>query len=853
MALVWLFVAAAVLLHAWAMRDYLTIVGSLGLRGAPEAATPLKQPFPAFAADAQTWVRHALSLLEGNGPQLRWTTIDNAPFGREVHWNSAWGWVIASAGLLDHWLTGRPLPQAVEQVAVWVPSLALLVLTIVVSAWVARRAGGLAGLIVGIAMVGHPRIYEGFFPAYVDHHGLLTVAVVGLCLGATLMGAGWWQSDQPAVSVLPRSREGVRAAAVASALFGAFGMWVSAASVIAPIAIVAASGFAALLVQGRRALQAGAQFDADAWRLWGRVGAAGSIFFYLVEYFPRHMGIRMEANHPFYALAWWGGAEIMAEIGKRVLGPKSARFSGLKPLLLPALAVCVAPATILIGGSRVFVVSDAFLSRLHYDHIQEFLPLWRSIQGSGWTTFFSVVGAENIPLLAGIGLLIARGTRVPVTIWFGCIAGILFTTMAWMQSRWLLNSSGIQVCLTLVMLAYFCREMRPRTRWLVGVAAAGLIFAPHVYIRVVGGWGDVKARRVSPKDAQGALWRDVALALRRSQPSGDITLLTSPNSSTAVGYFGRFKTVGTLYWENVNGLKSAAAMLAARSQDEAAALIKANKVTHVAIISEEHFIDSYYKLLHPGATNEEARKSFGLQLLLDKVVPTWLQMIPYRLPDDLAALKVNVMLFKVAFEQTPADALYSIALAKVEMGDVAMAEKDFDTLIQQTPVSYQPWLRKGELLFARQDWDGALEALRSGIVRAPANERMGLYANVASSFFRQGQHAHAAQLYEAALKEAFVPEIAAYLAFLRAASKDDQVRDGARAVELAERAVAADPTSPTFLNSLAAAQAEIGQFSKATETARRAAANAKIQNNAHALSVSEQRIQAYIANRPWRE
>ena len=71
------------------------IAGQLGMRGAAPAATPLTQAYPAFAADAQVWVRHALSLIEGDKLQLRYTTIDNAPKGREVHWNSAWAWAIA--------------------------------------------------------------------------------------------------------------------------------------------------------------------------------------------------------------------------------------------------------------------------------------------------------------------------------------------------------------------------------------------------------------------------------------------------------------------------------------------------------------------------------------------------------------------------------------------------------------------------------------------------------------------------------------------------------------------------------------------------------------------------------------
>ena len=103
---VWLVLGCLIAWHALCLREYLGIAGSLGLRGAAEPTTPMKAIYPGFAADAQTWVRHALALLDGNDVRLRWTTIDNAPFGREVHWNSAWAWAIAGAGKLDHAITG---------------------------------------------------------------------------------------------------------------------------------------------------------------------------------------------------------------------------------------------------------------------------------------------------------------------------------------------------------------------------------------------------------------------------------------------------------------------------------------------------------------------------------------------------------------------------------------------------------------------------------------------------------------------------------------------------------------------------------------------------------------------------
>jgi len=175
----------------------------------------------------------------------------------------------------------------------------------------------------------------------------------------------------------------------------------------------------------------------------------------------------------------------------------------------------------------------------------------------------------------------------------------------------------------------------------------GVVFVPGAVQRFRGAANDVALRRVTPRDAANALSRDIAAALRASQPQGDIVLLASPNASTAIGYYGRIKTLGTLYWENSDGLKSAAKIFSASNEAEAAALIREHRITHIAIVAEENFIREYYRLLHPEAPETEIRQCFGLRLLLDQAVPLWLQTLPYQVPDDLKALNPSVMLFKV--------------------------------------------------------------------------------------------------------------------------------------------------------------------------------------------------------------
>ncbi len=850
----WALVAWTLYAQAFIVRDYLSIVGQLGLRGAPEASTPLKQPYPAFAADAQTWVRHALSLAEGSDLRLRYTQIDNAPDGREVHWNSAWAWTIVGAGKVHSLFTGSPLPTSIEKATVWLNPTALLVLIIVFSSWATRRAGVIAGVIIAAAMVCSGRIFEGFFPGYVDHHGLLTVAVFGMMLGAVFMGGGWWRPAIPGKSsILPESSQSARSGAVFSAICGACGLWVSAASVIPPIALVGLSGLLAILLQGRSALSQGNHFDGQCWRIWGRVGSALSIVAYLLEYFPQHLGMRLEANHPFHALAWLGGGELIAEVGERWLDrTKGFRTSPAK-LIWPLLAVAVTPTTIVIFGARFFSVIDPFLAKLHSDYIQEFLPIWQTMRGFDLKTTLQIGLLDNIPLIAGIGMLTYSRRDTPILLWFSTIAVLLFTALAWWQSRWLLNASGIQVCLILVLVATWTWNATPRGRWIVALLVMGTLFIPTCVNRITAGNADVKARRVSPKDASMALARDIATAIRASQPQGEITVLSSPNSSTSIGYYGRFKTIGTLYWENNVGLKTAAAIFGARDENEAATLIRAHGITHIALLSEENFIREYFQLTHPQATIEDFKRCFGYKLFFERVVPQWLEMLPYRVPDDLVQLKNTVMLFKVNFKQNLAEALYNVAMAQINNGFVEEGDRTLDLLTQKVPQLYQPWLRKGELLLARHSWDLAAEDLLKGISLAPAAERPSLYVSSAGSFYNQQQHAIAIRIYRAALADTPTAEETCYLAWVLATSRDDAVRNGKEALQLAQEAIKSDPNSPVFLNALAGALAENGRYPEAVTAADQALQNARLRGSAPAvLQTFAQRLETLKAGKPLR-
>jgi hypothetical protein len=225
---VWLFVAALAGWHTSAMRDYVALLDQVN-RPAYEHAAPLERPLPGSFADAQAWVRYALALQETGRWQLRFTDMDNAPKGREMHWSSLFAQLVATAGRIQEKLTGEPQPRATEHALMWFNLPLLLGCVVLFSGWAAARLGAGAGVLVALFMVGHLSFYDGFMPNFADQHGRLTASGLGLALGVMLMGAGWWRASGDEPKLLPISLGAARRAAISSAVSGAFGTWISAA------------------------------------------------------------------------------------------------------------------------------------------------------------------------------------------------------------------------------------------------------------------------------------------------------------------------------------------------------------------------------------------------------------------------------------------------------------------------------------------------------------------------------------------------------------------------------------------------------------------------------------------------
>lgn len=811
----WGLAAVLAVCHVQASLQYRDLMDRAAER-VPPLSTPMRHIVPTNYADAQTWVRYALTSEPGAPARVRYTHDDNAPEGREVHWNSAFAQLIADAGELRAAFTGEPRALATERMLPWFNLPLLLVVVVGFSAWTGRRAGAGGGALIALGLIGTEWFYAGFAPLYVDHHGVLAAASLGVVLGALFMGGGWWRTPTTAADgLLPVSRAAARGAAVFSALCGAGGLWFSAASTIPTIALTGAAGLITVWTAGRAMRREGAEFDPALWRLWGRVGAVASVVFYLWEYAPAHLGLRLEVNHPLFALAWLGGSELIAWLAERFLTTTGSPRPPLWRLLGALIAVGVAPLTILVGGARVFVVSDPFVSEVP-KMVSEGMSLIAIKRALGWPAFFQFINWNVVPLFLLPVLFFRRGVRDKGLLVFVAIVALGFVVLVLAQVRWSHGASGPLLCLLLVVVAAVLQGRGAWLRWGAVVAIGAVGFAPATISRIRNERARVALRLVDPADLQQLLYRDAAAAIRASQPAGDIVLLSSPNASVGMGYYGGFKTLGTLYWENYAGLRAAAEIFCTPSPERARELIQQHGITHLAMISEENFLAQYFSLLRPKASSGEFEQTFGSQLLHEQKLPRWLRPISYRAPADVAIPGLRVLLLQVVPEQSEVDALWNLALAQLAAGDLARAGQNFEAAIR----------------------------------RAPEDQRAAFCQTAGNLCYASGAPTLTVRFYRTALTAGENPVLAGNLAWVLATSTDAGARNGAEALALAQRLPAGDAAA---LSALAAAFAETGRFPEAEAAALRAYELVKATDPQGAESVYAPRVKAYRARKPWRQ
>jgi protein O-mannosyl-transferase len=191
------------------------------------------------------------------------------------------------------------------------------------------------------------------------------------------------------------------------------------------------------------------------------------------------------------------------------------------------------------------------------------------------------------------------------------------------------------------------------------------------------------------------------------------------------------------------------------------------------------------------------------------------------------------------------------ALARQHLWDKAIDH--LQEAVRLRPDYADAYFNLGSVLFQQGRIDQAIAQWQKALAIRPTDAEA--HRSVASALRKQGNVKEAIAEYEQALN--VVPEDSVALnnlAWILATSSDASMRDGARAVTLAVKAVQAPGgRDPNLLRTLAAARAEAGQFAEAVATAETAKALASTQDKPELTSRLEEEITLYRARIALRE
>lgn len=546
--------------------------------------------------DGYQWIMIAQRVASEGKWRVREVDYDNFPAGREFHWSHLFVWWLVAMGRITAAITGLPLGAAIESAAVWAPLPLHALFLAGIPLAIRKSFGWLAAALLTLGMATVYTFASLFSVGMPDHHGLVAASLLCCALFIALGGVGRISSpsDQGAQdradTDLPRAPN-ARIWFISSGIAGAIGMWISSATTI-PVFVGLGFGILASVFCTRADTGENLRYEPALWRVWGWSAALASLFFYLLEYAPNHFGWRLEVNHPLYSLALAGAGELLFRITRWRFAHLTVACGAIEWASLAAAAIAlVLPAALIIGlGTAVFVVKDPFLWALHSNYILELKPLlpWLHSQSPAARMLF----LNPLWLLVFAVLHLVFSRKVPArwkaALLVPAVAACFITLLGFAQNRWISIADTLWLATLAVVAGCVTRALdRPQfPQWQTTLAACfvAVMVLPMSQLVIRGVRGVGKPPVMAGDELQAIFARDIAYQLRMLGGQDIPVVASAPTTTIWMMYFGGMRGLGTLYWENSEGLKAAARLYSARDEKEAMRLIQQHKVSHIVIL-----------------------------------------------------------------------------------------------------------------------------------------------------------------------------------------------------------------------------------------------------------------------------
>lgn len=588
--------------------------------------------------DAYYWISYAEQMVSEGTWRIRHTDIDNAPYGREVHWSQSFSWLLSGAGKIRSLITGDTWVHSVPRAAMWVNPFLFAIFLSGLFCLLEKRLGFLPALIAVAWLISHGDVWWGFHPYRPDHQSLHLIfsllSVVLLALG----GLGWTReqplSQKKTFSWLnplePPSEKLARRYFIASGIAGGMGLWIGATVEIVSLALVILSGLAfASLFPRHLDKKKDRLLQPRLWRLWGISGALTSLAFYGLEYFPNHISMRLEVNHPIYALVWVAMSECLVLMFTARSEGRSMSSIEWKKIALWGGLTLILPAVLYFGGSAVHALRDPQLVRL-YNFVLELKSYSESTNNPLILDFF-----ENhllLPLFVPIAVAILCFSRLNDFERFALLMGLTVTAgcmfLAFLQQRWFCFYAEFNIWL-MVLTFVLASTILKKDLWslISPIIAFVLMVLPlfllgHEYGKLL----ELKrGSTLIQQVAQPILIKRFSLELSQLPREQDAVILADPGLAPPLYYFGRLHSVFSFYWENTEGVHAAVQFLDATDPEISKKIARERRISHVAI-PFRCVISSAIHYIHTGESKPLEKENLASQIMNNSSrLPSWLQ------------------------------------------------------------------------------------------------------------------------------------------------------------------------------------------------------------------------------------
>lgn len=665
----------------------------------PEASSPTGYSHqhrsllvPDRMGQSQQWIAQTQQMLAEGKWRIEHVDYDNAPLGRETRLPGIYRLWLASLSWIYGAITSSSSGVAVERVALFADPL-LQILTALTTGWfVIRHFGSLAGILVTAALVSAYPLATNFIPGAPNPQGLMETCVLWSVLPLV---AGFGLTQKKNFDVKSDRLFFIAGAA------GGIGLWLNANTQLSVLAGTVAGAIAYIY------LSYGAPENRPLpWRKWALGGCVVSLAGYMADYFPSRMTLRLDVNHPLYALAWLAAGEVLHQLNRW-----NRQKSG--PLRLGRL---IATGLLLLGlGTVAFLWLSHRVAILSSDMSAS--QLSRLDDGFSAPSFVRLVAINGfslqilaliLPVTLVVGLCIPLlGRSVPivqraaVAFVLGPIA-LTFLFAVEMLRWWNTLESVALVAWVVVITLTAEAKSRIFQRWIgIGGVGAAVWIGLLQLVPPASFW---RSDEFTPSEMQKMVERDLAHWLSQRHPGA--VVLAPASLTTPLWFHGGLRGITTIDVDNNAGLEGAVRISAALTQQEAFVLMQNRQVSYIVLPSWDLGLNQSARIA------VEGNKSLFIEQLRNWIFPLWIRPVAYFSPSINGFESRSVLVLEVVEPQSEPMLISQLATYFIEANLPGIATELLKS-VSRFPTNMSTLITRAEIEYATDDHAAFSQALTS--------------------------------------------------------------------------------------------------------------------------------------------